>query len=257
MFVEKHFTYNGVYTRDINLMICHFDDDEFHKMRVDYVSEVKIENDANDYSPFYSEEFSTPDDITLNLIMYNPDTMKALKPHEYDMEALHDFLIGDGGFNEFISDDDREVIYYFKPIKISKMLTFDGTGYLEVVFKPYSKYCYRRKERFGDAWGSTTGEGNITIFNPSRKVYRPIIELTNNGNTSTINKIEDFTIAGLENGEKVIIDNQMMTVVNENGENRFKYCNREWVKLPPKETVTLNVSGNCTVRVICEFPIIK
>jgi hypothetical protein len=185
VFVEKHFTYNGVYTKDINLMICHFDDDKFHKMRVDYVSDVNIENNVNDYTPFYSEKFSTPDDITLNLIMYNPDTMKALKPYEYDMEELHDFLIGDGGFNEFISDDDKEVIYYFKPIKISKMLTFDGTGYLEVVFKPYSKYCYRRKEY-------TVGKGNITISNPSRKVYKPIIELTNNGHTSTVNKILSY-----------------------------------------------------------------
>jgi hypothetical protein len=169
------------------------------------------------------------------------------------------------------------------------MLTFDGAGYLEVVFKPYSKYCYRRKEYIGDTSGahtetevdylvdkhdnllldsedfyliederSTTIEkGTVIISNPSRKVYRPIIELTNNGDTSTVNKIGDFEITGLENGEKVIIDNQTMTVINENGENRFRYCNRKWVKLSPKTTVTLNVSGNCVVRVICEFPIIR
>ena len=128
-----------------------------------------------------------------------------------------------------------------------------GKGYLQVTFKPFSNYQYRRKEYEKKVETSALFE----IFNYSRKTYMPIIELINYGDEETINKIGEMEIKGLKNGEKIIIDNLSKIVQDKDGLNKFSCCNRKWLELKPKTTNQFTASGNCGIKIICEFPIVK
>ena len=398
MFVNPNFTFNGIYSQDMNVSIATFDTNMFNDIGVEYTSDISIENDLVEYNPYYTESFSEPSDIELNLVIYDSTTMEAIDIDLVDMEQIMDWLCTEN-FAPFISDDDRDLIYYFKVIRIQKVLTFNNKGYLKVTFKPYSKYAYRRREyeieinenasiskassltlnktsvgkqsrtskgdyvivvvpknegyvvtkdnglggnvvfnkdvagangdvvlnidgneyaiygeilispaeifiyidkdtnanetntsgksiyygrlSINEVGGSviqydaitptmiknsnnitkitpqTLDKTSIEIFNHSRTIYCPIIEITNLGDTSTINKINDMRILGLDANEKVIIDNLTKIVQTDSGINKFNCCNRKWINLKPRVKNTITLGGNCKVKIICEFPLIK
>ena len=97
---------------------------------------------------------------------------------------------------------------------------------------------------------------SVNIENPSKFAYRPMVIITNLGDTSTVNEINGFQIQGLSYGEKVVIDNQMATVINSSGDNKFSLCNRSWVELQPNGYTKVTVSGKCSVEIQCEFPLL-
>ena len=186
MFVNPNFTFNGIYSQDMNVSIATFDTNMFNDIGIEYTSDISIENDLVEYNPYYTESFSESSDIELNLVIYDSTTMEAIDIDLVDMEQIMDWLCTEN-FAPFISDDDRDLIYYFKVVGIQKVLTFNNKGYLKVTFKPYSKYAYRRREYEIEVNGNTS----IEIFNHSRTIYCPIIEVTNLGDTSTINNAND------------------------------------------------------------------
>ena len=256
MFVQPNFTYNGIYSLDMNVSICSIQGgtsgDMLNNIGVEYSEDYSVENSLVDYLPYYSETFVDPTSVELNLLIYDHTSMEAIDTTTVDLEAIYDWLITDD-FVPFISDDDIEVIYYFKVVKITKVLDYKNRGYLQVTFKPFSKYQYRRKEHSA----YVTSTSFLEIFNYSRKKYMPIIELTNYGDEETINKIGDMEIKGLKQGEKIIIDNLSKIVQDNNGVNKFSCCNRKWIELEPRINNQITISGNCGVKFICEFPIVK
>lgn len=251
MFLNHNFTFNNIYSRDLGVSIVTFDNDMFHDIGNEYVSEVEVENNLVRYNPYYNEVFSDTNEIELKLLLYNPLTMEALSIYDYNIEDIMDWLITDD-FVPFISDDNQDIIYYFKVIKLQKVLTFKGMGYLRVTFKNYSKFCYKREEYEKRVTNTTT----LEIYNPSRELYKPIIEITNLGNTSTVNKINDMEIKNLNTNETIKIDNLTKLVLDENGDNKFACCNRKWIELNPKTENTLTLSGNMNIKIINEFPIL-
>lgn len=256
MFIQPNFTFNGVYSLDMNVSICSIQGanggDILNNIGITYTEDYSTLNSLIDYMPYYGENFVEPTYIEMNLLVYNPDTMESIDMNDANIEDIYDWLLTDY-FVPFISDDDKEIIYYFKVVKIIKTLTYDNKGYLQVTFKPFSNYQYRRKEYEKKVETSALFE----IFNYSRKTYMPIIELINYGDEETINKIGEMEIKGLKNGEKIIIDNLSKIVQDKNGSNRFSCCNRKWLELKPKTTNQFTASGNCGIKIICEFPIVK
>ena len=253
MFVQPNFTFNGLYSLDMNVSICSVQNNYLlNDIGVTYEIDYATLNSLIDYMPYYGENFVEPTYVEMDLLVYNPETMESLDMSEIDTEAIYDWLLTDY-FAPFISDDDKEIIYYFKVVKIAKTLTYDNKGYLKVTFKPFSNYQYRRKEYEKRVANPTT----FDIYNYSRKTYMPIIELTNYGNEETINKIGDMEIKGLKTGEKIIIDNLSKIVQDNEGLNKFSCCNRRWIELKPRITNQIEVSGNCNIKFICEFPIVK
>lgn len=224
--------------------------DIFNNIGVEYTSSIEIENNLVEYSPYFMESFSDTPEIELNLLLYNSVTMETLAINQYNMEEIYDWLITDN-FAPFISDDNRGIIYYFKLIRLSKVLTFDKRGYLKATFKPYSKYCYRQ----GVYETTINGSGQLEIYNHAKSIYKPIIELTNLGDENTVNKINNMEIIGLKNNEKIKIDNLTKLVLDEENKNKFNCCNAKWVELEPRIDNVINISGNCSVKIICEFPI--
>lgn len=251
MFIQPNFTFNNQYSKDLGISIITFGSDILNDIGVEYTSDVSIEHNLNEYNPCYTENPTEPNDIELNLAIYDPFTMIPIDVNDIDMEALYDWLVTDN-FVPFISDDDIDLIYYFKVVKLQKVLSFRGNGYLRVTFRPYSKYAYRRRIYKLTITNSTS----IEIFNLSRKIYYPMIEITNKGNVSTINKINNMNLTNINTNETIIIDNLSKLVQNTNGENKFNCCNRKWIKLEPRKENEIILSGNMEVKIICEFPVI-
>lgn len=252
MFINPNFTFNGIYSKDMNVSIVTFDGGLFNDIGVEYVSDMSVENATVDFNPYYTESFSEPKDMELNLVIYNPLTMEALDINSVNMEEITDWLCTEN-FAPFISDDNKDLIYYFKVINLQKVLTFGGKGYLRAVFKPYSKYAYKRE--IYDM--NINGGSLIEIYNCSKEIYYPKIEITNLGDTSTVNKINNMEIINLEKNEKIIIDNLVKLVQTEDYVNKFNCCNRKWIKMPPRANMNFNLSGNMNIRIICEFPILR
>lgn len=250
MFIQPNFTFNGVYSRDLGVSIATFDSSIFNDVGTEYTSDISIEHNLVDYNPYYIENFAETNEMELNLLVYNPITMKPIDISSSDVETLYDWLITDN-FVSFISDDDVDLTYYFKVVRIQKVLSFKNEGYLRVTFKPYSKYAYRKREYEIEV----NGEEEIEIFNLSRQLYYPMIEITNNGSVSTINKINDMEITGATTGETIVIDNLLKLVQNLNGRNRFDTCNRKWIGFEPKTDNTIVLNGRMKVKIICEFPV--
>lgn len=252
MFVEPNFLFNGIYSKNLGVSIATFDNSIFHSVGISYTSELQVETDITEYSPYFKEVSSETDEIELNLVLYDPMTMLPLSIDDFNMDELYDWLITDD-FCPFISDDDVELVYYFKTVRIEKVLTFNKMGYLKVVFRPYSKYAYRCEEYEIEV----NGVDEISIYNPSRIIYKPIIELVNLGDSETANFINDMCILGLNQNEIIKIDNLTKIVIDENNENKFSCCNRKWIELTPREENIINVTGRCRLKIICEFPIIQ
>ena len=253
MFINENFTFNGIRSETLGISIATLNDTSmFHDMGVEYTSSMSVENDAVNYNPLFTESFELPREIEMMLLMYNPNTMEPMSIKEIDIEDIYDWLITED-FAPFISDDDMDLVYYFKVTKIQKYLTHKGTGVLKVTFLPYSKYCYKREE-FGR---SVSGSAIMSITNPARMDYMPIIEVTNLGDVSTVNQINDMIITGLTSGETVVIDNLMKVVQSRNGENKFSCCNRKWITLRKKNETILTLNGNMRIKVICEYPVVR
>ena len=252
IFLSENFTFNGKYSKDLGVSIVTFESDIFNEVGLEYKEDIMLEHNLIEYSPYYVQNATEIKDIELNLLVYNPRTMTPIKIEDSNMEDIYDWLITDN-FAEFVSDDDREIIYYFKVVSIVKNFSFSREGYLTVTFKPYSKYCYQRKEYNVKVEYECTTE----IFNPSKVLYYPIIEVTNLGDESTINKINDMEITGLGTDEKIIIDNLTKLVQTEEYVNKFSCCNRKWIGFNPRVMNTMTFDGNCIVKIIAEFPIVK
>ena len=109
MFVNPNFTFNGIYSQDMNVSIATFDTNMFNDIGVEYTSDISIENDLVEYNPYYTESFSESSNIELNLVIYDSTTMEAIDIDLVDMEQIMDWLCTEN-FAPFISDDDRDLI---------------------------------------------------------------------------------------------------------------------------------------------------
>ena len=234
----------------MNMCIFTMDNDILNNIGIEYSSEIEVETNLVEYNPYFTEKPSSVEEIELNLLLYNPYTFETLSIDSYNINEIYEWLVTDD-FAPFVSDDDREITYYFKVTKLSKVLTFDKKGYLKVVFQPYSKYCYKRKEYTL----STASETTLEIYNESKLIYKPIIKITNLGDETTVNKINGMEITNLQNNEVIIIDNLTKLVQTEDNVNKFSCCKGKWIQLTPREYNTITLSGNFKVEFICEFPV--
>lgn len=247
MVFSDKFTLNGIESSDEDIYLVTFDSELLSSTGIPF--ERSISSDGySQLNPVFKESYDVPDDIVLNFIYAIDDI-----PQEWSEDKLIEtkkWLITDD-FVPFISEDNPDYIYYLICKKIESKMTPHGLGVLECTFTPMSHFAY--KKSYNKI--TITSPTDIIITNPSTTEYKPIINIKNIGNTSTINKISEFEIKGLNKDEVVEVDNLMLTVLNSNDENKFANCNRGWVTLSPGEN-TLKLSGNCDIEIICEFPIL-
>lgn len=255
MFISSKFIFNGIHCDDMNVNLISFDSEIFNKYGFDYSEEITMVKNKR-FSSYYLEEQSEADDITLCMVLSDIDN-NAMTWDKTTLDSVLDWLIRDD-FCSFVSEDDLDLVYYLKVIKVSKYFTYDMKGYIEVTFKPYSNYAYKRVNKTI----TTDIETDFKFLNRSNVDYKynPILSIKNLGDTSNVitiknlNNNTEFTIKNLEANELVTVDCLMGTVFNENGENRLANCNREWITLT-KGNNSFKILGKSEVKIDCQFPI--
>ena len=247
MFISKDFTFNGETNEQHGVWLVTFDNDILLKSGNTWSRTIRDES-SSVYNPMYLEEKEETEEVTLNLISI--DENGVLTPWTDDkIKNVTDWLICND-FAPFISNDNPDYTYYFLCTKIERKFTANKLGVLEVTFRPFSNYAYKKVVSVITVNNETK---NIIINNPSNMIYKPIVEITNKGVITSINKVDSFEITGLVYDETAIVDNLMLTVLNSNGENKFDKCNRGWIELVPGNN-TITISGQCSVRIVCEYP---
>lgn len=251
MFISENFIFNNVSNVYQGVIAVELDTNVLNDIGVVFNRNISKEEG---FMSTYKVEDGDTEDIVLNLMLIDKNGIDKEWTQE-DIKRVKDWLIQDD-FKPFISSDNPDHVYYIQCSSIKNRFTFDKHGVLEVRFKLMDQYAY---EKYDETF-IVKGSSNIIINNTSNSNYYPIIQITNEGNTSTVNKIGDLELTGLNINESVIIDNLMLTVesgtLSRNVErNKFSCCNRKWVKLVPGLN-NLRMSGICTVRVLAEFPIV-
>jgi len=247
MIVSDEFTLNGIKGSDEDMYLVTFDNDILTSRGIPFQRDVSSDG-YSQLNPLFKDEDVVPDDVVLNF-MYAIDDM-AQQWTEDKIIQTKKWMITDD-FIPFVTQDNPDYIYYLKCKKLESKMTQRGLGVLEGTFIPISHFAYKKTYHKI----TVTEPTNILLTNPSDIEYKPVIKIKNLGNVSTINKIGDFEITGLETNEIVTIDNLILTVESSLEQNRFSKCNRKWLKLLPGEN-QLTVSGNCEIEILCEFPIV-
>ncbi|MGL4452051.1 MAG: hypothetical protein ACRCTZ_12745, partial [Sarcina sp.] len=203
MFISENFIFNNVSNTSQNVIAVELDTDVLNDIGVVFNRSITREEG---FTPTYEVVDGDTEDIVLNLMLIDGNGIDKEWTKE-DIKRVKSWLIQDG-FKPFVSNDNPEYVYYVQCSSIKNRFTFNKHGVLEVRFKLMDQYAYEKY----DKTFIVNGSSNITINNTSNSNHYPIIQITNDGNTSTVNKIGDLEITGLNTNESVIIDNLMLTV---------------------------------------------
>lgn len=245
LFIEPYFFWRNKSCTDYNLSIIDTNTDVINDIGIPFTK--NITKDDSSKMAIFNEEEGEAEEFTLSLCL----TDKYHNPLTWTNEIFKEiskWLVTDS-FEEFRAYDNPDYIYYLKVTKIQKRFTFYREGWIDVTFKPFSNYAYKRvikKE-------SVNGEKIINIYNESDKTYEPLIILTWFGAKNGIIQINDFMMQGIEEGTTVYIDNCLTNIKDSNNNNLLYTCNRMWVILEPGEN-QIFLSGTFDIEVICEFP---
>lgn len=248
MVISDEFTLNGRMGSDENMYLVTFDSEVLINKGIPFQRDISSVDGYSQLNPMFKDEDVPPDDVILNFLYMENDV--PMEWTEDKIIKVKKWIVTDD-FIPFITQDNPNYKYYLKCKKIQNRMTPSGLGVLECTFVPFSHFLY--KSSYNKI--TITSQTNILITNPSIYNYNPVIIIKNLGDSSTINKIGEFEITGLDTNEIVTVDNLILSVINSNGINKFSNCNRKWLALVPGEN-ELQVSGNCELEILCEFPTI-
>ena len=247
MFRKKNFIFNNIPNTDMNVILVTFDEEQLNTIDVSYSREISSE-EYNSSNPMYVINEVEPEEIVISL-MYVDSSDRPMQWDDEKIMEIKKWLITDN-FVPFIEQDSDYTLYLMCSRIEKRMVLPSMMGVLECTFKPLTSYKYLE---YSTSTRVSGGIKTLGVENPTAETYKPIIKITNFGSTGTVNRINSFEITGLEYKEVVIVDNLICTAINEKGLNRFPTCNRAWVTLEPGYNV-LSINGNCTVEILCQFP---
>lgn len=257
MFFSDKFIFNGVHSDDMGVALVTFETDMFNDYGINFSQEISATKGGKDMSHF-AYDGDEIGEIELNIALIDKDDNPVVWD-DYTLMDIIDWLDTDS-FAEFISEDNVDLVYYFKAKKIVKKLTHNRQGYLQVTFQPFSNSAYIK---YSKRYKFDKSGGTITIENVSslRELYKPVIEIKNlddNLNIISIENIttgdEPFIMSDIDNGDVVTVDGLMGTVFNQYKDNLLMKCNRRWLKLAKGEN-KIQVSGNVEIYIRCQFPV--
>lgn len=244
MFLSPYFSFKGIDCRNYFIMITTTDKDDIVEVGVPYKTNLTMENSFH-----YTEEDETPDPIELNLTLVDENRVPLKWTNEY-FQNIKDWLISDD-FEEFVSYDNPEYVYYFKCISIVKNFTYGKEGWITTTFQPLNHYAYKKLciDKLVD------GKEYIEINNITKKDYEPKIIINNLGTENKTIRINNMLLKDIKNNENVTIDNYMCTIYGDMTGNLLSNSNRNWILLKPGINKIL-VEGSMFINILCEFPVI-
>lgn len=234
IFYSNNFTFNNVYSKGTNIHL---------------VSEDT--GILNDYGiPFNINEDTS--EVTLSFCYADGDS-----PLEWTYDTIVKFLgwVITDDYCEFISDDNKDIIYFLKGVSYQKRFTNSMAGIIDVTFKTLSPYGYKHSIR-----EISKSEETFEIYNYSNidNAYKPVITLSDISSTSVTltnntTKKQAFNIKNLTNSDIIYIDNMMGTVTDAQNNNRLTNCNRAWIELC-KGSNMFSVNGTCKITIEAYYP---
>ena len=193
----------------------------------------------------------------------NMDSVDANRSIDrYEVEAIASWLTGHNTRKWLtIVQDDMESFRYKCFISELKLITYgDMPWAFSCRVSCDSPFAYSLPEEYVY---EVNGEKVVSLFNRSsfHGFYRPKMEISIHGGDSvSIQNLSDndrlFEFTSLPGGSSLIItiDNKNQVITNNMDLNLYPYFNMKFMRLVRGDNM-LKVTGNATVKFICEFPV--
>lgn len=255
VFFSENFTFNNIHSRDMNISLISLEGDILNDYGISYNENIVSES-INNKNFYYSSSKEIPS-IVLNLALVDNYGV----PMKWDYETrknVIDWLITDT-FCEFVSEDNPEIIYYFKCIGINKKFSLNMEGMLEVTMQPQDEYAYSPIMTYVY---EVDGEKDIDIYcleNATDKNF-PVIEIEQLGEESIeiINNstyADGLVINNLTLNECIKIDNDIKQVESSLNINRLLNINRKWFYLK-KGINNITIKGKCNIKFTTQYRLV-
>ena len=138
MFFSENFRFNKIDSKDMGVILTYADNSVLTSYATNYNSQLLSDSNLSDEA-FYSETVTT-DDVEFNLVKV--DRFHNLTPWTLeDRRKVLDWMITKE-FSEFVSEDNPELLYYFKCVGVSREFNADMEGILKLKMKPLTPYAY-------------------------------------------------------------------------------------------------------------------
>lgn len=216
------------------------------------IFQVTEKNDViNEYGiPYSNEDIG---EITLSFCYAN-ELNEALVWESEKLESVLEWLITDD-YKEFISEDNKNIVYFLKGKSYTKRFTHDMKGVIDVTFETLNTHGYKYYVE-----NIKAPINAFVILNKSNinKPYKPIIELKNI--SSEVVEISNLTtnkspfIINILSKKDIVIDNTIGTIVDSEGNNLIMNSNRKWIELVKGEN-SISVEGDCDVVFKAYYPV--
>lgn len=258
-FWNGEFYWNGIHSSVYEVCIVDFDDNSILKQSIlSHNIELSEEMSING-KKWFTETNRSAENIVIQLCKTNGSAWT-----NGDFINLNRWFFTKN-FCKFqtldYEDNALNVVYYLKAVRFSKFVNNSFYGYVEIEFQSYDAFAY-----VIPTTNYTIGNGetkNVISYSNLYIPYKPKLQVTNYGNTSTTISIRNTStnksaleIKGLTTNEIVTIDCQLGTVLNKNNQNRFEILqNYNFIEMQNGDN-RINVTGNASVLVLCEFPVI-
>ena len=244
MFYSDKFTFAGIPNDEMEVSLVSMDVDILNEYGINFSQDISKVGTSN--NPIYSISDTDTDTIQISLCYeINNEAM----PWTIQKRAeIISWMVQDE-FMPFVSEDDPDIIYYFKCVGYTKEFNLRNKGVITFEMKPYSPYAYvSRNTRV-----VVSGNYNLNLTNISNvdNLFSPIFKIT----TKRQETIEIGTLTiNVENGDVIVVDNGMNTITNSNEKSMISNSNRKWVRLT-RGNNQLVMKGNFDIEIDCLFPI--
>lgn len=234
MFYSGNFMFNKIYSSEYNICLVSENSDILNNYGVSF------------------DSLSDKNEITLSFTHADENNEPLAWSEDVLMEIYNWFITKD--HKPFISEDNEDIIYFMKGIKISKRLNCQLLGFIDVTFDLYSPFGYKEYRRTITDTSKKFVINNVSNVDSENK---PKITLSNfKSEKITISNLttkkEPFEISVLDS-DYIVIDNSMGTITNDKGINMLMNSNRRWISLCKLDNV-FKVDGICTIEFETYYP---
>lgn len=180
----------------------------------------------------------------------------------YEVDAIATWLTGHSTRKWLtIVQEDMEAFRYKCFVSELKLITYgDMPWAFSCRISCDSPFAYTLPEEYEY---TVNGEEQFVLFNRSsyRGFFKPYIQITiNGGDEVSIENLSDnnrtFKFSSLPGGNslEIYVDNKNQIITNNMDLNLYPYFNMKFMRLVHGDN-TLKISGNATVKFVCEFPV--
>ena len=260
-FYGHKFIFNGISCENYDLMVYDVggggeDDSQFAS-----VGTINEEVIASKWRPYFygiTYENKLQHEITFGINTDRIETGRYLTRPEIDEIAT--WLTGHNKYLVFeIEQDDMTWVRYKCIVTQLSVVNYNRIPYtFKATFTCDSPYAYEYPRDYTYA---ISGSRAVTLFNESclHGYYYPVVEIINPGDSVSIENVTDnnriFSLTGIPGSvSKITVNNENRVITNDQCLNLYRGCNFKFFRLV-KGSNKLRITGDCTVKIICEFPV--